>query len=230
MAGIIDFVKDFLYFTNMAIPEKQPSRTRQAILNLLKQEGAMASQDLSDRLGVSAMAVRQHLYGLQEKQLVTYEEEPRSMGRPAKLWRLTSAADRFFPHGYAELTLGLIQSAIEAFGEAGLEKLLDVRTRQQIVDYQTQVSRQDSLVVKLKQLAALRTEEGYMAEVQAMADGSYLLIENHCPICAAAKTCTGLCDREQAVFQAVLGQVAIERTEHIVSGARRCAYRVSPLN
>ncbi|WP_416666455.1 helix-turn-helix transcriptional regulator [Egbenema bharatensis] len=214
----------------MATPSKKTPRTRQSILNLLKQEGAMASQDLADRLGVSAMAVRQHLYGLQEKQLVTYEEEARSMGRPAKLWRLTPAADRFFPHGYAELTLGLIQSAIEAFGEAGLEKLLDVRTRQQIADYQSQVPMQDSLEDKLNQLASLRTEEGYMAEVQSMADGSYLLIENHCPICAAATTCTGLCDREQEVFQAVLGQVAIERTEHMIAGARRCAYRVSPLD
>ncbi|PSB10612.1 transcriptional regulator [filamentous cyanobacterium CCP1] len=212
----------------MATSSQKTPRTRQAILNLLKQEGGMASQDLADRLGVSAMAIRQHLYGLQEQQLVTYEEEARSMGRPAKLWRLTPAANQFFPHGYAELTLGLIQSAIEVFGEAGLERLLEVRTRQQIADYQGQVSMQDSLQSKLDQLAMLRTEEGYMAEVQPVAEGSFLLIENHCPICAAATACTGLCSREQEVFQAVLGQdVSIDRTEHLVSGARRCVYQIS---
>jgi predicted ArsR family transcriptional regulator len=57
-------------------------------------------------------------------------------------------------------------------------------------------------------------------------DGSFLLIENHCPICAAATACTGLCARELEVFQRVLGQVTIERTEHILAGARRCVYRV----
>ena len=66
-----------------------------------------------------------------------------------------------------------------------------------------------------------------MAQVQSLDDGSCLLIENHCPICAAATACTGLCDRELEIFQTVLGQdVSLERTEHIVAGARRCAYRV----
>lgn len=207
-----------------------PTRTRRTILNLLKQEGAMDSQTLSDRLGISAMAVRQHLYALQEERLVTYEEESRAMGRPAKLWQLTLAADRFFPEGYAELTLGLLQSAEEAFGKDGLTKLLDVRTRHQIAAYQGELSQQGSLRQKLEALAAIRTVEGYMAEVMEQEDGAFLLVENHCPICAAASACTGLCDRELEVFQTVLGRTAtVQRTEHIIAGARRCVYQVHPL-
>lgn len=59
-----------------------------------------------------------------------------------------------------------------------------------------------------------------------LGDGSYALIENHCPICTAARACTGLCAAELDVFRAVLGpRMSLERTEHIVSGARRCVYR-----
>jgi len=203
-------------------------RTRRAIINLLKQSGAMDSQELSERLGVSAMAVRQHLYALQDEQLVTYQEESRAMGRPAKLWQLTPAANRLFPDGYAELTLSLIDSVREAFGEAGLDRLLDVKTGHQIAAYQALLSTQEELRQRLEALASLRTNEGYMAEIQALDDGSFLLIENHCPICAAATACTGLCARELEVFGRVLGQgVTVERTEHIVAGARRCVYRVS---
>jgi predicted ArsR family transcriptional regulator len=203
-------------------------RTRRAIINLLKQSGAMDSQELSERLGVSAMAVRQHLYALQDEQLVTYQEESRAMGRPAKLWQLTPAADRLFPDGYAELTLSLIDSVREAFGEAGLDRLLDVKTGHQIAAYQALLSSQEELRQQLEALASLRTNEGYMAEIQSLDDGSFLLIENHCPICAAATACTGLCARELEVFGRVLGQgVTVERTEHIVVGARRCVYRVS---
>jgi predicted ArsR family transcriptional regulator len=205
---------------------KKSVRTRRAIVNLLKQTGPLDSQELAGRLGVSAMAIRQHLYALQAEQLVSYEEEPRAMGRPAKLWRLTAAADRLFPDGYAELTLGLIQSVVETFGEAGLERLLDVRTRHQLAAYQAQIPDELPLSQKLERLAALRSEEGYMAEVQLLEDGAFLLIENHCPICAAAAACTGLCARELEIFQQVLGPV--ERTEHIVAGARRCVYRVKP--
>lgn len=59
--------------------------------------------------------------------------------------------------------------------------------------------------------------------------GGFLLIENHCPICAAAAACQGLCRSELAVFRAVLGSdVVVDRVDHILAGARRCAYRVMP--
>jgi hypothetical protein len=60
------------------------------------------------------------------------------------------------------------------------------------------------------------------------ADGSYLLVENHCPICAAATACQGFCRSELQIFQEVLGDdVQVARTEHVLSGARRCAYRIA---
>lgn len=205
-------------------------RTRRAIVHLLKREGPTDAKQLATRLHLSAMAVRLHLYALQAEQLVTYEEEPRPLGRPAKLWRLTPAADRLFPEGYAELTLSLISSVGKAFGKAGLERLLAIRTRNQITAYRRQMAGSDSLRKRLKALAAIRTAEGYMADVAPQAGGAFLLVENHCPICAAAAACTGLCAKELEVFQSVLGEsVVVNRTEHIVAGARRCAYRVCPV-
>ena len=205
--------------------KNEPRRTRRAIIHLLKQSGAADAHTIAEQLGISAMAVRQHLYALQDEQLIAYEEEARPMGRPAKLWHLTAAADRFFPEGYAELTLSLIQSVTEAFGAEGLARLLDIRTKQQLEMYRAQMKEQDSWQDRLETLADLRTREGYMANIIPQEDGSMLLVENHCPICAAAETCTGLCDRELEVFQTVLG-VEVERTEHLLAGARRCAYRV----
>lgn len=210
-----------------ALSQSSGIRTRRAIVKLLKQEGPTDAVTLATRLDVTAMAVRQHLYELQKEGLVTYTEEPRPMGRPAKLWQLTPAADRLFPEAYAELSLSLIQSIKTAFGDEGLDRLLAIRTEQQIAAYQTQLAKQASLKQRLEALAAQRTEEGYMAEVQSLADGSYLLIENHCPICAAAAACTGFCTGELEVFRTVLGpDAAVERKEHILAGERRCVYRV----
>jgi predicted ArsR family transcriptional regulator len=203
-------------------------RTRRALLHLLKQEGPLDAQELAARLHVSAMAVRQHLYALHTEQLVTYHEVPGPLGRPAKQWQLTPAADRLFPEGYAELTLSLLASITEAFGGTGLEQLLTIRSQQQVAAYRTRMDGHDTLAQRLATLAAIRTDEGYMSEVQPQADGSFVLLERHCPICAAAVACTGLCRNELKVFQEVLGaDVRIERTEHIVAGAPRCAYRVS---
>ncbi|HCH71276.1 MAG TPA: MarR family transcriptional regulator, partial [Ochrobactrum sp.] len=75
------------------------------------------------------------------------------------------------------------------------------------------------------ELAAFRSAEGYMADAEKQEDGSWLFIENHCPICAAADACQGFCRAELQVFRAVLGpDVSVNRTEHILAGARRCAY------
>ena len=63
---------------------------------------------------------------------------------------------------------------------------------------------------------------------RAQEDGSYLLLENHCPICAAAEACQGFCRSELLLFRALLAPATVERTEHILDGARRCAYRVTP--
>jgi predicted ArsR family transcriptional regulator len=67
-----------------------------------------------------------------------------------------------------------------------------------------------------------------MAEWTRLDDGSFLLAENHCPICAAARACQGFCRSELELFKAVLGKrVTVERQDHILAGARRCAYRIA---
>jgi predicted ArsR family transcriptional regulator len=206
---------------------KPDTKSRRAVIDHLKLEGPQDAEALAANIGVSAMAVRQHLYTLEGERLVTYEEEPRPLGRPAKLWRLTPAADKFFPDGHQDLTLGLLAAMREAFGPQGLEKLLELRSAEQTDLYRKRVPEGGGLGERLEALAALRSEEGYMAEVQTAGPDTFLLVENHCPICSAAKVCQGLCAAELSVFQAVLGDgVEIERSDHILAGARRCAYRV----
>jgi len=203
-------------------------KTRRAIVHLLKTEGALTSAELADRLGLTAMAVRQHLYGLAAERLVSVEERPVPIGRPAKHWQLTPDANRLFPDAYAELNVSLIAALGDAFGEKGLARVLDARSSRQQAAYVGRIASSAPLKQKLQQLARIRTEEGYMAEVSLDRDGSFLLIENHCPICAAAAVCQGFCTAELDLFRKVLGpDVKVEREEHIISGARRCVYRVS---
>jgi predicted ArsR family transcriptional regulator len=202
-------------------------KTRRAIVRLLKQEGALDSAALARRLKLTPMAVRQHLYALQKEKLVTHDERPVPLGRPAKFWRLTRDADRLFPDAYAELTLALIGAMGDSFGPSGMQKVLDARAAAQRTAYRARISASAPLEKKLRDLARVRSEEGYMAEVRRDAD-AFLFIENHCPICAAANVCQGFCSTELDLFKSVLGPgVSIERSEHIVSGDRRCLYRVT---
>jgi predicted ArsR family transcriptional regulator len=193
----------------------------------LKRVGAQEARDLAAHLGVTAMAVRQHLYVLEAEGIVAAEQQARPRGRPAKLWRLTEAAAPFFPDGHAELTLGLLDAMTEAFGARGLGKLIAARTEAQRTAYGARIQRRWPLKRRVEALARIRAEEGYMAEVRGAGRGVYLLVENHCPICAAAQACRGLCQRELELFEAVLGpDVEVARLDHLLSGARRCSYRI----
>lgn len=204
-------------------------KTRRAITKLLKTEGPIDSAQLAEKLGLTAMAIRQHLYALQREGLVAAEERPVPIGRPAKFWRLTREADRLFPEAYAELSVALIDSVKDAFGAEGLERVLTSRCARQRMDYGKRIKTGDSLEKKLSELAKVRTEEGYMAEVKREENGGFLLVENHCPICAAANACQGFCSTELDLFRSVLGPgVTVERAEHIISGDQRCVYRVTP--
>ena len=206
-------------------PDLVPSR--QGIVRLLKQQGPSDSEALAAKLGISAMAVRQHLYALRAQKLVTYQEEQRPIGRPAKMWGLMPAAESHFPDAHEGLTVNLLNAVEQTFGEQGVKHVVLQCTQQQIETYRSLIPARASLQNRLKKLITLRNEEGYMAEVQRQPDGSFLLIENHCPICAAANTCPKLCDAEIEVFRAILGEDGvIERTEHMLAGARRCVYRI----
>src|ERR1700738_3867005 len=175
--------------------------TRRAIVKLLKTEGPMDSARLAKRLRLTPMAVRQHLYALQREKLVTAEERPVPLGRPAKHWQLTPEAHPLFPDAYAALTLAFVGAVGAAFGPAGLQRVLESRSASQRADYGSRIPPSAPLEEKLRALARIRTEEGYMAEVTRAGDG-FLFVERHCPICAAANACQGLCSTELELFRA----------------------------
>ncbi|HEX5135390.1 MAG TPA: hypothetical protein VFY93_00325 [Planctomycetota bacterium] len=54
----------------------------------------------------------------------------------------------------------------------------------------------------------------------------FLLVEDHCPICAAATACRGLCARRLDLFRTVAARAW--SGPHVLLCARRCTYRISP--
>jgi predicted ArsR family transcriptional regulator len=198
------------------------------LLYLIKSRGPQSTQAVASALAITLPGARKHLKSLLDKHLVAFEDVARSVGRPKRFWRLTPAAEKRFPDSHAALTLELIASARQIFGEGGLDRLVSEREKAMAERYNSALSQRKSLSEKVVQLAKIRSQEGYMAEVQTHSDGGFLLVENHCPICAAARACQGFCRSELRLFAAALGPGArIERSEHILSGARRCAYRIT---
>jgi len=212
-----------------ASPESDtPDTGRRRVLFVLKTKGPMTAPRLARRLGITAMAVHQHLSSLREEGLVDFTKERRKVGRPAHLWELTSEAHEHFPDCHADLVVGMLQAIKTAFGDEGLQQLAEERTRQQVKAYRKRMPEPSAPIEKrVKALAQIRRAEGFMAEWGRVCDGSIEFVEHHCSIAKAARFCPGLCDGELEVFRAVLGEtVSVDRLEHALRGDPRCAYHI----
>lgn len=208
---------------------QEESTSEGQILRFLKFRGPQSTDSIARHLKITLPGVRKHLNALLDAQLVGYADESGQVGRPKRSWHLTAAAERHFPDSHSVLTLEMIGAVRTVFGEDGLDRLIATRESETELRYRSALESLGDTATKVAKLAELRSEEGYMADWQALPDGSFLLAENHCPICAAARICQGFCRSELSVFRKALGpDVSVERAEHILAGARRCAYVIAP--
>lgn len=196
----------------------------------VKTRGPVSTAQLAQALGMTAEAARQQVHKLLAAGLIAGQQEAAvGVGRPRQNWVLTEAGYRRFPDTHAQLSVQLIGAIRQLFGEAGLERLIAQREDEARAAYRRTCTGR-TLGKRLEQLAAARSAEGYMARVERQADGSWLLAEDHCPICAAARSCQGFCRSELQLFQEVVGPGAsVTREQHLLAGASRCVYRVTPV-
>ncbi|MFM0055713.1 helix-turn-helix transcriptional regulator [Paraburkholderia phytofirmans] len=197
------------------------------ILNLLKVQGPLSTASIAGELDITVEAARQQIQKLLSGGLIAGRQASQAgPGRPSQSWALTEVGNARFPDTHPQLTVQLLGSIRQLFGEAGLDKLIDQRAIETRANYLAALKPVKGLKARLAKLAEIRSAEGYMAELQK--DGrDWLLLENHCPICAAARTCQGFCRTELQLFAEIVGEDgSIEREEHVLAGARRCAYRI----
>jgi len=214
-------------YTSKHLENNADLSTAERILLRLKTRGPASTAALAQELGMTAEAARLQVQKLLAEELINgVQEAAAGAGRPRQNWELSATGHARFPDTHAYLTIQLIGSIRQLFGEEGLDRLISQREGEMRKDYLQACSGLTGIPKKLDKLAALRAAEGYMARVEK--DGKdWLLIEDHCPICAAATSCQGFCRSELQLFREVMGEAAsVTREEHLLAGARRCVYRV----
>ena len=206
---------------------KQSNSNSDKILYLLKTSGQQTAAALAKSLKMTSMGARQHLQKLTDEGLIAFEDIKQGRGRPARYWKTTAKADERFPDTHSELTLQLLNSVEEIYGEQAITEIISARRNKVISNYKNRIKDCSNLAGKLHILAQIRSEEGYMANVDKNAKG-YFLNENHCPICTAAQQNEGFCNSELELFRKVLGeQYQVDRVEHLLATDRRCSYQIS---
>jgi predicted ArsR family transcriptional regulator len=205
------------------------SSLRQDILVQLRREGPSSPEHLAIALHASRTGVLQQLRSLESAGLVDRQTVRHGVGRPRHLYDVTPTAQVAFPSNYDALAAGLIAAIGAVGGDELVSEVFDVR-RQIIVDQVR--SRLDerlppnaSLEARVRELAVIQDEQGYLSNAEVAADGTLRLRQCNCAIFGVAAQSTSPCDAELELFREVLGADVVRET-HIASGDRSCTYRI----
>ena len=185
---------------------------------------------LAAQLGVSGTAVRRHLGELTRAGLTRPAPGPArrgGTGRPATGWELTAEGAESLPRNYDRLALDLLDDVADSLGTEGLECVLARRASVLTEQYAMALAGAATLTDRVKTLAQLRDDEGYLATCHDADDG-LRLVEHNCAVHRAASHQPALCAMELSVLRAVLGPgVEVERDQHLLSGDNCCCYRIT---
>jgi len=207
-----------------------PSALRRAILVELRRAGPSAPDMIATALGASRSGVAQQLRALDGAGLVTRTTERHGVGRPRHLYDVTPEAQDLFPANYDGLATGLLAAIFEIGGESLVEDVFAARRRQAESRLRERMREAlpagAPLVDRVRELARLQDELGYLAEAR-VDDAGLRLVEHNCAVLDVARTNPTACASELELFRGVLGADVV-RERHIAGGDRCCVYRVSP--
>jgi predicted ArsR family transcriptional regulator len=206
------------------------SSLRRDLLLRLRVEGPSTPDQLATRLGASRTGVLQQLRALEAAHLVSRQTIRHGVGRPRHLYDITPDAQDLFPTNYDGLATGLL-AAIEAIGgDDLLDQVFTARRRQLSArvrdDMSEQLTNGAPLLDRVRELAVIQANNGYLATASVDPDGAIRLVEHNCAIYHVAASSPAAYAAELELFSEVLGADVV-REQHIASGDRCCSYRIS---
>jgi DeoR family suf operon transcriptional repressor len=201
---------------------------RRAVLYAVRRRGEATSEQVAEQLGITVSGARQHLSALARDGLVDANESAETTGKRGRrslVYAATSQADAFFPKAYGELTNELLGYVADTDATL-LDDLFAKRREHRIEGARTRLAKKRTVGAKVAELTRILDEDGYLASWEKVGPGVYRIVEHNCAIWAVAQKYGQACTSELEFIRTVLDGADVDRVQHMIAGARRCAYEV----
>jgi DeoR family suf operon transcriptional repressor len=201
---------------------------RRAVLYAVRRRGEATAEQVAEQLDITVSGARQHLTALAQDGLVETGElaSPEGRrGRRALVYSATRAADAYFPKAYGELTNELLGYVADTDREL-LDQLFAKRREARIEGARARLASKRTLRTKVAELTRILDEDGYLASWEQVEPGVFRIVEHNCAIWAVAERYGQACTSELEFIRTALAGADVERVQHMVAGARRCAYEI----
>lgn len=201
------------------------SDPKRKILYYLKVMGKAGLVDISKMMKISRMGAHKHLSALQDMGLVESSQVHKGIGRPIMVFSLTDNSKTIFPKAYGELASHVLDYLSQKLGSEAVEEVLRTRQYELLGKYYDRLKDLD-FNLRVKELAKIRDEEGYMAESKRERSGnSFVLLEYNCPIIQVAEKHWEACTIETELFEKIL-DAKIETTHRAAKGDSVCRFHI----
>jgi DeoR family suf operon transcriptional repressor len=211
---------------NSKLIAEEFSEPKKKLLYYLKVMQHAGLKELADVMKISRMAVHKHLSVLQNRGLVEgIEIRESSVGRPKMMYQLTSQSKSIFPKSYSAIATHALDFIERNMGKEGVERVLRDRQDDLFDKYYKHLKDLD-FDKRVKELARIRDEEGYMAESKKeskLSSRRHVLLEYNCPIIHIAEKHWEACSVETELFEKLLG-ANIETTHRAAKGDLICKF------
>ena len=198
----------------------EPKKKLLYYLKIVQQVGLA---ELAQRMKISRMAVHKHLAVLQNRGLVESIEIRNGVGRPKMMYQLTSRGKTYFPKSNSAVATAALDFIEKSMGSKGVVKFFRERQAELFDRYQDRLKNL-GFDRKVKELAKIRDEEGYMAESKQLRKGDrHIMLEYNCPILQIAEKHWEACPAETELFEKLL-DASVETSRRAVNGDQVCRF------
>lgn len=200
--------------------------TRQQILEALQKREHCTINDLAEISKISPISVRHHIARLEADGLVTSEEERHGVGRPRRVYRLTTKGAEYFPSRYVEMTIRLLEQMKQNLPVQVIESMFSQMAMDLLEDQAVDIDL-DGLNVeeRLQVVERILSSEGFQVAWERQGN-AYHIHETVCPYLQVGQNHPEVCTIDQTLISTLL-QVPVEKIQCRLHGDKRCTYIIS---
>ncbi len=181
-------------------------------------------KDIAAKMGISKMGAHKHLVRLEERGLIERFNERSGVGRPTLWFKLSDKSSSLFPKAYADISVCALGFIERKLGRDAVEQVLRERQNELYTRYSERLAGKEG-PDRVRELAKLRDQDGYMAEARPAGKLSMEILEHNCPILQIASKYQEACKTETQLFSRLLGS-QVEATHRAAVGDSVCRFMI----
>jgi DeoR family transcriptional regulator, suf operon transcriptional repressor len=165
-----------------------PRNTKNLILNILL-DGSKSIGEIAAKLQIQKNAIRNHLETMEREEVVKSYFKTEKVGRPKKVYEITTNGRELFPRKYDTILSLLIQKIEDNQGHEYVKKIMMSIADTMASEISDKISKGNTSGNFRKSLTILNAwsnDIGFMSSLHKESDGSYSIVSHNCIVHKAA--------------------------------------------